>query len=92
MRLNELLPREQDLDRELRKAARSDAARTKRPKLGEILVTAGDVSEADLKAALKRKRDSGRRIGEELVASGLVTSARVSRALRTQRRLTFLAA
>ena len=39
------------------------------PRLGEIFLAAGDISERQLKDALERKRASGRRIGEELVAA-----------------------
>lgn len=57
------------------------------PRLGEIFLAAGDISERQLKDALERKRASGRRIGEELVAAGLVSADRLARALGLQRRL-----
>lgn len=59
----------------------------RRPRLGEILVASGAISESDLNAALARKATTGRRIGEELVATGIVSADRLSRALRLQRKL-----
>lgn len=57
-----------------------------RPKLGEILVAAGEISETQLHEALERKNRTGRRIGEELVAAGIVSAERLARALGMQRR------
>lgn len=61
------------------------------PRLGEIFVAAGDISERQLQDALERKRTSGRRIGEELVAAGLVSADRLARALGLQRKLVLAA-
>jgi hypothetical protein len=61
------------------------------PKLGEILVAQGQITQEQLESALASQRDSGRRLGEELIKSGYVKRAVVSRALRIQRRVTFAA-
>ena len=58
-----------------------------RPRLGEILVATGEISQGDLTAALERKRSSGRKIGDELIAAGLLSADRVRKALAIQRRL-----
>ena len=57
-----------------------------RPRLGEILVATGEISQSDLAAALDRKRASGRKIGDELIAAGVLSADRLRRALATQRR------
>lgn len=58
-----------------------------RPRLGEILVATGEISQTDLATALERKKGSGRKIGDELVASGLLSADRLRKALAIQRRL-----
>lgn len=56
-----------------------------RPKiLGQLLVEAGRLSEAQLEEALEHARKQGERIGEALVGAGLVTAEDVARALATQ--------
>ena len=62
-----------------------------RPRLGEILVATGKISQSQLQEALERKRETGRRIGEELVAAGHLSTDLVDRALVVQRRLVFAA-
>jgi len=62
-----------------------------RPRLGEILLATGKISERQLEEALRRKRETGRRLGEELVAAGTVSNDLVDRALAVQRRLVFAA-
>ncbi len=84
MKLNELAPEECAIAAELGER-RPLAAR--RPRLGEILLAAGEISESQLRAALERKQTTGRRIGEELVAAGLVSADRLARALGLQRKL-----
>src|SRR5687767_7767364 len=64
---------------------------TQRPRIGDLLLAAGAISQTQLEVALARKARTGRRIGEELVASGVLTPARVSHALRLQRRLVMAA-
>src|SRR5438552_8296019 len=59
------------------------------PKLGEILVAQGKITQEQLAIALERQKTSGRRLGEELVKAGFVKRAVVSRALRIQRRIVF---
>jgi hypothetical protein len=61
------------------------------PKLGEILVAQGQITQDQLDAALASQRQSGRRLGEELIKAGYVKRSVVSRALRIQRRITFAA-
>jgi hypothetical protein len=61
------------------------------PKLGEILVAQGQITQEQLDAALASQRDSGRRLGEELIKAGYVKRSVISRALRIQRRITFAA-
>jgi hypothetical protein len=60
-------------------------------RLGEILVSTGQISERELTEALERKRVSGRPIGEELVAAGLLPRDRLVPALKLQRRLAMAA-
>ena len=59
------------------------------PKLGEILVAQGKITQEQLAIALERQKTSGRRLGEELVKAGFVKRSVVSRALRIQRRIVF---
>ena len=58
-----------------------------RPRLGEILLAGGEISQGQLTAALARGEKTGRRLGEELAAAGLLSADRLRRALRLQRRL-----
>ena len=59
------------------------------PKLGEILLAQGTITQEQLALALERQKTSGRRLGEELVKAGFVKRSVVSRALRIQRRIVF---
>jgi hypothetical protein len=59
------------------------------PKLGEILIAQGTITQEQLAIALERQKTSGRRLGEELVKAGFVKRSVVSRALRIQRRIVF---
>jgi hypothetical protein len=59
------------------------------PKLGEILLAQGTITQEQLALALERQKISGRRLGEELVKAGFVKRSVVSRALRIQRRIVF---
>jgi hypothetical protein len=59
------------------------------PKLGEILVAQGKITQEQLAIALEQQKTSGRRLGEELVKAGFVKRSVVSRALRIQRRIVF---
>ena len=59
------------------------------PKLGEILVAQGKITQEQLALALERQKTSGRRLGEELIKAGFVKRAVVSQALRVQRRIVF---
>jgi len=57
------------------------------PKLGELLLAQGAITNEQLAAALERQKTSGRRLGEELIHAGVVKRSVVSRALRVQRRI-----
>lgn len=59
------------------------------PRLGELLVAQGKITQEQLAIALELQRTSGRRLGEELVKAGFVQRSVVSRALRIQRRIVF---
>ena len=66
-----------------------DLALARPPRLGELLVAQGKITQEQLAIALERQRTSGRRLGEELVKAGFVQRSVVSRALRIQRRIVF---
>ncbi len=57
---------------------------TAAPRLGEMLVNYGVISEADLDKALERQSDSGKRLGQVLVEMELVTHAQVAEVLEEQ--------
>jgi type IV pilus assembly protein PilB len=61
---------------------RVDAARPRR--LGELLVDAGLVTEAQLTAALAAQSETGRRLGDQLVASGLLDERDLASTLARQ--------
>jgi hypothetical protein len=65
------------------------AATDRPPKLGEILVAQGKITQEQLAIALERQKTSGRRLGEELIKAGFVKRAVISQALRMQRRIVF---
>lgn len=75
--------------REPAASAPSAAPAERAPKLGEILVAQGKITQEQLRIALERQKTSGRRLGEELVKAGFVQRSVVSRALRVQRRIVF---
>ena len=60
-----------------------------RPRLGEILVAQGKITQEQLAIAVERQKKSGRRLGEELIKAGFVKRGAVSLALRIQRRIVF---
>jgi hypothetical protein len=71
-------------------AERKDGASASRPpRLGELLVAQGAITDKQLAIALERQKTSGRRLGEELINAGFVKRGVVSRALRIQRRIVF---
>ena len=74
-------------------AAHSRADRTaagdRPPKLGEILVAQGKITQDQLAVALQRQKTSGRRLGEELIKAVFVKRAVISQALRIQRRVVY---
>jgi hypothetical protein len=54
------------------------------PRLGEMLVSSGTISEKELQRALARQRTSDMRLGELLVEMGLVTHSRMAEVLKEQ--------
>ncbi len=54
------------------------------PRLGEMLVSYGLVSDADLEKALEQQASSGKRLGQVLVEMELVTHAQVAQVLEEQ--------
>jgi len=57
------------------------------PKLGDILVNAGAISDAQLVAALQTQRYTGKRLGEILISDNIITETRLAEALSTQLKL-----
>jgi hypothetical protein len=86
-RLDDLALDEREVVAEFQRHRRGPVSPPERPRLGEILLATGEISQSQLTAVLERKRTSGRRIGDELVAAGLLSADRVRRALGLQRRL-----
>ncbi|HMC42478.1 MAG TPA: hypothetical protein VKI20_05650, partial [Acidimicrobiales bacterium] len=52
-----------------------------RPKLGQVLIMQGSVTEAELEAALETQRTTGERIGGILVEEGVITEIQLVQAL-----------
>jgi type IV pilus assembly protein PilB len=65
-------------------AARVPLGLTPRRRLGEILIDAGVLAEADLKRAMSLQEESGERLGTILVSQGLVNEDVMLSALETQ--------
>jgi type IV pilus assembly protein PilB len=57
------------------------------PKLGDILVQAGVITEPQLMEALKKQKLTGKRLGEILVSEGIITEIRLAESLSTQLKL-----
>jgi type IV pilus assembly protein PilB len=57
---------------------------TERLRLGDMLVRAGLVTDAQVSEALARQKQTGQRLGETLVAMGLVTEAQMTQMLSNQ--------
>jgi type IV pilus assembly protein PilB len=57
------------------------------PKLGDILVQAGVITESQLSDTLKKQKYTGKRVGELLVSEGIITEVRLAEALSTQLKL-----
>lgn len=64
---------------------------TVRRQLGDLLIAAGKLSEAQLHAMLERQRRDGGKLGEWLVAEGLVTDEDVVAAISEQLGIPFIA-
>ncbi|MDR2179533.1 MAG: Flp pilus assembly complex ATPase component TadA [Synergistaceae bacterium] len=57
------------------------------PKLGDILVQAGIITDMQLADALKKQKYTGKRLGEILVSEGIITEVKLAEALSTQLKL-----
>jgi type IV pilus assembly protein PilB len=57
------------------------------PKLGDILMQAGVISDAQLSEALKKQKYTGKRLGEILISEGIITEIKLAEALSTQLKL-----
>jgi type IV pilus assembly protein PilB len=55
-----------------------------RPRLGDLLVSTGQLAPAQLEAALLRQKDTGRRLGETLIELGYVAEEVVAQVLSQQ--------
>ncbi len=53
-------------------------------RLGDLLVSSGVITEAQLEQALAMPKESGQRLGDVLIQSGLITEAQLIDALRVQ--------
>lgn len=53
-------------------------------RIGEILIDAGVAEPEDVRLALERHREDGRRLGEQMVVMGFVTERQLTRALSAQ--------
>jgi serine/threonine protein kinase/CheY-like chemotaxis protein len=62
-----------------------------RRRLGELLLSAGKISEAELQDMLERQRREGGKLGEQMVAEGLVSDEDVVAALSEQLGIPFIA-
>ncbi|HEV3017380.1 MAG TPA: hypothetical protein VGY49_00005, partial [Burkholderiaceae bacterium] len=61
-----------------------------RLRLGELLVTQGVVTSAQLEGALTERKRSGRRLGRILVEDGIATEEAIARALAVQLHIPYL--
>lgn len=75
------------LDRKLSEIPIDDAPPSSKFALGNILVENGDVTPTQLKGALLRQVQTGRRIGEELIAAGHADKRQIDHGLFIQRNL-----
>ena len=91
VRLGYLSAAERDVVLQFQRYQDGTEAGSEKLRLGRILVSTGEISEAQLDHALGRARIAGRRIGEELVAEGCLSAERLERALKLQRRLVITA-
>ncbi|MFB3882312.1 MAG: hypothetical protein ACE149_13680 [Armatimonadota bacterium] len=76
------LPRRRTLDLEPPPAPRWDPSAA--PKLGEMLLRYGLISEENLEKALERQKQSGKRLGQVVVEMELMTHAQVAQVLEEQ--------
>ncbi|MDR2527699.1 MAG: Flp pilus assembly complex ATPase component TadA [Synergistaceae bacterium] len=57
------------------------------PKLGDILIQAGAITEIQLTESLKRQKLSGKRLGEILISENFISETKLAEALSTQLKL-----
>jgi type IV pilus assembly protein PilB len=57
------------------------------PKLGDILVQAGVISESQLMETLKKQKLTGKRLGEILISDGVISEIKLAESLSTQLKL-----
>jgi hypothetical protein len=69
---------------------RRNRANGARPKIGEMLVARGLVTERDVHEALARQRATGRRLGETLFEIGAISSFDLARVLAERQNLPFV--
>ena len=62
----------------------------KRPRLGDLMVAAGVISQANLDAALKQQQETRLPIGETLIKLGFITETVMRQALCTQLNIPFI--
>ena len=60
---------------------------TKQPRLGDVLVKAGAISDADVAKALQIQKSSGKKLGEIFIGEGMITATRLAEALSEQLQL-----
>lgn len=91
VRLGYLSAAERDIIVEFQRHQGGEAPTSGKLRLGQILLSTGQISESELTEALERTKDTGRRIGEELVAAGILSGDLLDRTLALQRRLVIAA-
>ncbi len=57
------------------------------PKLGDILLQAGVITDAQLADALKKQKYTGKRLGEIFISEGIISEVRLAESLSTQLKL-----
>lgn len=60
------------------------SGKRKSPRIGEILVKSGKITEGQLEQVLDQQKSSGKKTGEILISSGLVTEPDISSAVKSQ--------
>ncbi|MBQ7262131.1 MAG: Flp pilus assembly complex ATPase component TadA [Synergistaceae bacterium] len=60
---------------------------TRQPRLGDVLVEANAITEADVARALQIQKATGKKLGEIFISEGIITSTRLAEALSAQLKL-----